>query len=190
MSVGNGINECIIGSFRDLCSIIRYRFFFDGIVDVCSVGFLVQSGPAIRPVVGRVQINSLDFLTIAKQGNCHLGRTITILVVFIDPNLCNTDVCFFSCMSIRQCIAEVALSILCKGDILLVAFRHFSFIDSVFNCFTIFVLVEFGPLITPVVTRIECHRSADVFTVGLQLYAQFIRTDAILIAVIFPDLFD
>ena len=39
--------------------------------------------------------------------------------------------------------------------------------------------------------RIPVHTAhVGVFTVGLQLYAQFIRTDAILIAVIFPDLFD
>ena len=190
MSIGNSIGEGTVFCLCDLGSVVRYRFFGDGVVDFCSVGVLGQTGPAVGPVVGCIQIDRFNLCSIGQQVHRDLGRTIAILVIAVLPDLRNTDFSFFCCMRICQGIAEVASTVLREVNGLLIAFRYRDFIDSVLDQFTLLVLVELVPLILPAVALIKCHRRADVLTVSFQLYGKFIGTDAVLIARILPDLQD
>ena len=188
--IGNCIGKGSVFCLGNCRGVVRHCVFCYSVFDFCSVGILVQTGPAVSPAVGRIQINGFNLFTVGQQVDSDLGRTIAILVIAVLPNLRNTDFSFFCCMRIGQGIAEVAGTVLREVNGLLVSFRYRDFIDSVIDQFTLLVLVELSPLMAPAVALIECHRSTNVLTVSLQLHVQTIGTDAVLIALVFPDLQD
>ena len=87
------------GSVRSLCNVgrvVRNRIFSDGIFDIFAARFLLQVIPCVRPVIGGFQFNRLFLCTICKQIDSNAGRTITIPIIAVLPDLLHTDIGLFS----------------------------------------------------------------------------------------------
>ena len=84
---------------------------------------------------------------------------------------------------------EVEASVFCLLDFLFVAVGHCGLIDCVGDGRRgSGVLVQFSPGVAPLVAFIQLDGFAFGCTVGLQLYADARRTDAVLVVCVVPDL--
>ena len=184
--VGNIVGEGAVICPLNLGGIICHRLFSDSVFNSLSGFLLRQFRPAVSPAVGRIQNNRFQFRAVGHQVHSHAGRTIAILVIVVFPLLRYADFGLAGNMRVRQGIAEVSGGVLCEGNILLIAVRYFSFIHCVFDLFTLFELIQLGPLMDPVVALIQFNRCTDSLSVSFQLYADTVRTDTILILVVFP----
>ena len=152
--VGNSIGEGAVTCLFNLGGIIGHRIFSDSVFNSLSGFLLRQFRPAVSPAVGRIQNNRFQFRAVGHQVHSHAGRTIAILVIVVFPLLRYADFGLAGNMRVRQGIAEVSGGVLCEGNILLIAVRYFSFIHCVFDLFTLFELIQLGPLMAPVVALI------------------------------------
>ena len=188
MGVLNRVRE---GSFSVSCDrggITINRVFGNGIFDVVAVGLRIEFRPAVSPAVALVQFNRLFFYTVSHQPHGNAGGTDAILVIRVLPDLLHGNFGIFRNMLVRNVILEITVLALVDGDFGVIVF-HRIFFNGVLNILAFFLFGQVLPGISPLIGFVQSD-ALDYLVVRQQVDLHGIRSVAILVAGILPDLGD
>ena len=179
MSIGKGCNSAIC-RIASQCISRRHIFFSPGVADRLSACILRQILDSCGPVIVLVERH---FCAVA-QDNSQACRTNGILVFVIVPDLLNS--CFGLCrsMSIRDGVREGSFPVRCDSR-LIACYLVFS--NRIGNIGAAGFLIKFTPAVSPAIALVQFN-SRFFCTVSQQSDRYFVRTDAILVSGILPNL--
>ena len=192
MAVGNDIAVFVFAGRYCLCIAGRYFNFIHTVLDQCAVvSVLVQAGQLMFPAVLRVQRYRIAIVrAVLLELHGYASGPFAVLVIAVIPHLFNRDLCLLCLMAVGDGVAVVAFAILLEGDILRIASGDSRLVHGVIDGHAVPELIQVLPLILPVVAAIQCHRISDILSVCLQLHADAVRTDSVLISLVIPFLFN
>ncbi len=178
------------------CNVITIEFHYR-VFNFCSaISILWQIFPFIGPTIRLIQDYCCTLCYIIFiQLNFYARRAYIILVVIIVPDFFYFDSCFLRCMRVCNCRLIPGYCVLaCVVCVQSTAVSHcrsgtIKFFYRICNQFSIFILIQAIPCLFPVIRCTQSHYFAKSSIIFIQLYFQFCRTYAILVFIIFPELF-
>ena len=174
-----------------LCVSRRHFNFIHTVDNRRTVLVFVQSGPLMAPLIILVQRYGIaDIGAAILELHRHAVRLFAVLVVLVIPDLFNGDLYLFRFMGVGNGIAVVSVVILLESDVLRIASGNSRLIYRVVDSCTVAEFIQVLPFILPVVAAIKRYRIADILSVCLQLHADVGRTDAVLVSLVVPLLFN
>ena len=178
----HSVCEASIRCFGDFGRVVRNCVFGDRVINVLTTGLLRQAVPLKGPVIFLIQFDGRCLCTVSQQVDSHAGRTITVPVVAVFPNLGHFDLRLFGCMGICDGVREGSVSSLCN---LRRVVGYCVFRNRIVNSSTVGILVQIGPGMCPAVACIQLN-GTNLCTVSQQVDRNAGQTIAILVVGVFP----
>ena len=184
MGVGDG--KAVGGVAGDRGLVTRHAHLLHRIGDGDARVVHGQIGEAARPAVGRVEGERFTgVLPVGQQADGDGIRALAVLVVRVVPDLFNGYGGLFGRVGVGdgKAVGGVAGD---PGRVTL----HVHFLHRIDDGGALFVRIQIGEAALPAVGRVEGERCVGVLPVGQQADGDGLRTLAVLIVRVVPDLFN
>ena len=181
--VGVGDVEVIDGR-----GVAFHRSLGDGVLDLLASRKLRQVGEAVLPLAlfvgGNSDLLALNRFAVRQQLHGDAAGALAILVVVVDPGLGAGDSSGFGSMGVGHGEASSSAA----GDLHIVGIRHIRFFHGVHNRSALIILVQVSEGGSPVDASIQHNGLARLLAISQQVDGHAAGTDAVLVAIVFPNL--